>query len=130
MIVNTLIYISGYCDLYDEEDNKLNHEKMRSDLEEMKYNFLEAEGSYEGVKEKSFVVVGDNNLDIYMLRELATNYNQESILVEYSDNRCELYFTIGDIETIGKMKEVDENTALSNKDYSYIPTLDKYFVCN
>lgn len=84
-------------------------------------------GSYQGELEFSYMMPSK-----YLLRVTSFICNQESILLVPGDNRqpCVLHYPEnGERVSIGKMREVDQLTALGFEGWTYNPLTCKYYIC-
>lgn len=106
------------------------HDTMKSILEMNNLNFKEVVGSYQGVKEKSFMVDLDNvNLDFF--KSMGRLFQQDSILFVNDLNEATLIFMDNrDSISLGKMKQVDKVEALNNEAFTWIPDLDIYLLAS
>lgn len=96
------------------------------------YEPVECEGSYQGSKEQSFIVIlpsGDSGGELYgLVRSLARALNQESILYVDASGAAWLDYVQGaqETESIGHFKEVEKAVALEASAYTKV--VGRYFV--
>lgn len=105
------VYISA-CK--GNSNDHVNTNALKATLIDLGATFEEVEGCYKGVTEKSFKVKfeAEKGISLMKVSELAKFYNQESILVQWSNNSCTLIYMNGNIEGIGIMEEVDSTEGL------------------
>lgn len=117
---NRTFFISAFQSSKDLSTNANNHKALDMEIQ-MAFNVKATEviGMYNGKQELSFAIYGDNNLEDKLL-SLAKIFNQESMLIVYSDGAAELVFSKDSRKTIGKWKCLGENEGeLKGRDYSY-----------
>lgn len=87
-------------------------------------------GSYQGIKEKSFMVDLDNvNLDFF--KSMGKLFQQDSILFVNDLNEATLIFMDNrDSISLGKMKQVNKEEALNSEAFTWIPDLDIYLLAS
>jgi hypothetical protein len=96
------------------KDNDIRHNNLKRRLTDEKYQFIEAKGCYKGDKEDCFIVTLDNPngyfyFKIPHLKDIANDYDQESILVRDNEGYCTLHYVkTGDISNAGQWHEVSE----------------------
>ena len=103
----------GNCKLIDK-DNSAHIEYM---MKQLKVPFKVVEDVYEGVSEVSYVTT---NIDF--ARTVATDFNQDCILVSDSNGQCYLESKGKSILELGTMHSVSESEAKQHDSY----TTDKY----
>mgnify|MGYP001589930196 CR=1 FL=1 len=90
--------------------------------------FLEVNGRYGGINERS-LVVGMHRLP--RIRELARQFKQDSIMLLFNDERVSLEYTSdGHKEAIGIFKEVSKEEANQAHAYSEIVASKRFFIVN
>ena len=103
------------------------------------YNFLEivlglkvtrCEGKYLGKKEYSLMVDDAGNKDIDLIKRIAKQFKQESILLVNMKNKCAylFYFDTETTEHIGQWTETTKEIADSKLGYTRDLETDKYFI--
>ena len=91
-------------------------------LKSNKFSFNQAMSCYQGNKERSFVILINDDLELELLKAVAMKYNKESILFQDSNGISQLLFTDGSnqVAILGKLREVDNKEALSKDDYTIL----------
>lgn len=81
-------------------------------LERAGYSFRRALGSYKGTTENSFIVKAHTDDVIKHLRDLAWNFNQESILIidEWRNGHL-LDVNTQEVKKLGALRTIEESTA-------------------
>ena len=109
----------------DENNTRTNQLKLM--LTKLGFKPVEMIGFYKGSSETSFFVPITRVDDIERLEFIAFDrFNQESILVQYSDGHSRLHYP-NHIEHIGKVREITKDVALTKDAYTFYPKLGKYY---
>ncbi len=109
----------------DENNTRTNQLKLM--LTKLGFKPVEMIGFYKGSSETSFFVPITRKDDIERLEFIAFDrFNQESILVQYSDGHSRLHYP-NHIEHIGKVREITKDVALTKDAYTFYPKLGKYY---
>lgn len=92
--------------------NQLAHATTLKTLDLLNIEYMEVDGVYKGVAEKSILLQSHdyerNFKNIEKAKTIASDFNQESILAIENDDTAQLYYLAEDrIETVGKWVEVD-----------------------
>lgn len=112
-IFQPIIIFSVYKNNKNEFANLDNHKKTIDLLNKNNISFKEIEGSYNGYKEKSLLVL-DNIDNLILVNELVKKFNQESILLVDSNRH-------------GILKFINKNTPLGKMNSSKnMPNLNAY----
>lgn len=100
-------------------DNAQNEFNALNELFKREHVFTRGIGTYQGVKESSFLVQGEHSDEAYIKR-ICSKYNQECYLKVFSDNVCYMIDTKTGNETfLGKMLTSDAASIKTNgQDYS------------
>ena len=124
-MVKSKVFISAFRG----SDGSL-HDSMKALLDLHSYKYIEVIGSYKGMIEKSFMVDMDELIKVGSLKTLARIFKQDSILFVNSRKKAVLVHTdmTKDSIYLGDMNEVDESIAKTKVSYTYIPSINKYFV--
>ena len=95
-------------------------------IAELKLPFKPAKGVYKGSAENSFVVVVNDQADIDTLTNFAfKSFAQESVLHQDSNQLARLIYANGTMETLGKLVQVDKETAQKLDNYTVME--DKFY---
>lgn len=115
-------------DFYIMAANGKENEFM-NELNQLGLSYKEVEGSYKGIKERSFIII-DEGIDEAIIEELAQSYKQESYLKVVTENRdALLVFTNGGYsEPIGNFTAVSKDEALSADAYTYDSMFSQYYL--
>lgn len=108
---------------YKENEGRTN--ELHMILQDRGVSFKDVVGSYKGVEETSFVVVGEENRGLVM--ELMRHYGQESVLVSYSDRSSYLIDRDGVETKLGRLNSVSETVAKGLDAWTYCPVLNQYY---
>lgn len=88
-------------------------------------------GSYKGQQERSAIVLVNDWNQVQTLKSLAAEYNQESILIQHTDRTVELQYTDGSNRKVllpGSLVQIGPNQALQQEAYTYVPSINKYYI--
>ena len=103
------------------ENTNFRTKTLRGVLGDLRLPFSEATGVYKGQTETSFVVVVTDNFDIDTLKGLAfKNFDQESILVQDSNQEAYLIFNNGTTQNLGRLEQVSEEQAKELDNYTIL----------
>jgi len=103
------------------ENTNFRTKTLRGVLGDLRLPFSEATGVYKGQTETSFVVVVTDNFDIDTLKGLAfKNFDQESILVQDSNQEAYLIFNNGITQNLGRLEQVSEEQAKELDNYTIL----------
>lgn len=103
------------------ENTNFRTKTLRGVLGDLRLPFSEATGVYKGQTETSFVVVVTDNFDIDTLKGLAfKNFDQESILVQDSNQEAYLIFNDGTTQNLGRLEQVTEEQAKELDNYTIL----------
>ena len=124
---NQFVLISAELSQFTDSENIIRTNQLKLMLEQSGFKPVYMKGVYKGVSEMSFFVPITRNDDIERLEFIAFDrFQQESILVQYSDGHSRLHFP-NHVEHIGKVREVSEEVALTKDAYTFYPKLGKYY---
>ena len=88
-------------------------------IAELRLPFKQSIGVYKGSKERSFVVVVNDQADIDTLAGFAfKSFGQESILHQDSNQLARLIYSDGKMETLGKLVQVPKELAETLDNYT------------
>lgn len=120
-----LVFISA---IKHNSKDDYNHNQLKRLLEKS-FQYTEIVGSYEGMKEKSYMVVINNLSDLEYMKLLGEEFCQDSILYRDHEGNSNLIFMDGrESINLGKMVQVSEKEALSSIAYTYVPNLNSYWI--
>lgn len=105
------------------------HNEMKFILELNKVNFKEVEGSYQGVKEKSFMVELNTDHTLDFFKAMGRLFQQDSILFVNDLNQAVLvYMDSREVIKLGEMKEVPKEVAEMSEAFTFIPETNTYLM--
>ena len=105
------------------------HNEMKFLLGLTRVNFKEVEGSYQGVKEKSFMVELDTEHTLDFFKAMGRWFKQDSILFVNDLNQAVLIFMDNrEVVNLGEMKEVSKEVAESSEAFTFIPETNTYLM--
>jgi len=88
-------------------------------IAELRLPFKQSIGVYKGSKERSFVVVVNDQAEIDTLAGFAfKSFGQESILHQDSNQLARLVYSDGKMETLGKLVQVSKELAETLENYT------------
>jgi hypothetical protein len=123
---NQVIILSA--ELEGESLNDIRSENLANCINDLRLPFCEAQGVYNGVAEKSFIVVVKSQHDIDALKNFAfKNFNQESILHSDSNGHSELIFKDDTRQALGILNAVNKDEALASGNYTL--SNGEYYIC-
>ena len=124
---NQFVLLSAELSHLTLEENNTRTNQLELMLRHLGFKPVLMKGVYKGSSEISFFVPVSRIDDIERLEFIAFDrFQQESILVQYSDGHSRLHFPYH-VEHIGKIREVSEETALTKDCYTFYPKLGKYY---
>lgn len=92
-------------------------------------NFVFCEGVYKGSKEDSFAVFFTSPEEYRTILSLAMRHHQESILVVDSNRDAQLnHLDSAEKVNLGRFVSVLKNEVVGLDNYTYVPSMDTYFV--
>lgn len=128
------VILSAELSHLSESENLKRTSELLTALENNGFNPVRFEGHYKGSKESSFGVplnqyftlIKDEN-DVKMLEMLAFDrFQQESILVQYSDGHSRLHYR-DSVEYLGKVRLVSREFAESKDSFTFYPEKGAYY---
>ena len=128
------VILSAELSHLSENENIKRTTELLTALQNNGFNPVRFEGHYKGSKESSFgiplnqyyTLIKDNN-DLNTLEMLAFDrFNQESILVQYSDGHARLHYR-NHIEHIGKLRLVSKEVAEKQDSFTFYPDKGLYY---
>ena len=124
---NQFVLISAELSHLTPEENNTRTNQLELMLKHSGFKPVLMKGVYKGSSEISFFVPTTRNDDIERLEFIAFDrFQQESILVQYSDGHSRLHYP-NHIEYLGKLREVPIPKAFSGDSYTFYPRLGKYY---
>jgi len=124
---NQFVILSAELSHLTLEENNTRTNQLELMLRHSGFKPVLMKGVYKGSSEISFFVPVIRNDDIERLEFIAFDrFNQESILVQYSDGHSRLHYP-NHIEHIGKVREISKEVALTKDCYTFYPELNKYY---
>lgn len=107
-----------------------NEHHIEINLKEYGIPYTKVKGKYKGVEELSFLAVTNNE---EFILDLCRFNKQESYLKVLPDRSCELAYTWygsdgGERDYIGQLQAVTPTEALEQDAWTYVPSLDQYYV--
>jgi len=124
---NQFVLISAELSQLTNTENIIRTNQLKLMLEQSGFKPVYMRGVYKGVVEMSFFVPITRNDDIERLEFIAFDrFQQESILVQYSDGHSRLHYP-NHIEHIGKVREVTKDVAEKQDSFTFYPKLGKYY---
>ena len=124
---NQFVLISAELSHLTPEENNTRTNQLELMLKHSGFKPVLMKGVYKGSSEISFFVPTTRIDDIERLEFIAFDrFQQESILVQYSDGHSRLHFP-DHIEYLGKLREVTIPKAFSGDSYTFYPRLGKYY---
>ena len=126
-IKKRVVLISAELKTLSQVENVQRTARLGADLMMFGLGYKRAFGSYNGSIEKSFVVDASEDTALEHLRDLASEYGQESILVVQDDaNRsADLFFTFP--KTIQRLGSFQAITALESRDLESWSLVDNQY---
>ena len=102
------------------------HAEVKDYLNILGLGFQEVEGSYKGIRERAFMVVG--RIHEPLIRRLTKLYKQESYLSVYGDDFAELiYLSNNDTQGLGYLVEISKEEAHKTDSWTFVPNLGAYY---
>ena len=124
---NQFVILSAELSGLSDTENIIRTNQLKLMLTKLGFNPVYMRGVYKGVSEISFFVPITRVDDIERLEFIAFDrFNQESILVQYSDGHSRLHYP-DHIEHIGKVREITKQEAFKRDAYTFYPKLGKYY---
>ena len=124
---NQFVILSAELSHLTLEENNTRTNQLELMLKHSGFKPVLMKGVYKGSSEISFFVPTERVDDIERLEFIAFDrFQQESILVQYSDGHSRLHFP-NHIEYIGKVREITKEVALTKDCYTFYPKLNKYY---
>lgn len=128
------VLMSACLSTLTESQNAQRTAALHRELKRHSLDVVSCEGVYKGVKEASFAVPVNYHYDISQLKELAREFEQESILVIDNETKeahlVELECGLSIIVPLGKWTKTTWNDCKYNHDnYTYFPEANVYYVC-
>jgi len=124
---NQFVILSAELSHLTLEENNTRTNQLELMLRHSGFKPVLMKGVYKGSSEISFFVPVIRNDDIERLEFIAFDrFNQESILVQYSDGHSRLHYP-NHIEHIGKVREITKQEAFKRDAYTFYPKLGKYY---
>ena len=124
---NQFVILSAELSHLTPQENEIRTNQLQLMLTKLGFKPTEMIGRYKGDQETSFFVPTTRNDDIERLEFIAFDrFNQESILVQYSDGHSRLHYP-NYIEHIGKVREITRQEAFKRDAYTFYPKLGKYY---
>ena len=124
---NQFVLLSAELSHLTFEENNTRTNQLELMLQHSGFKPVLMKGVYKGSSEISFFVPITRNDDIERLEFIAFDrFQQESILVQYSDGHSRLHYP-NHIEHIGKVREVTKDVALTKDAFTFYPKLGKYY---
>lgn len=121
--------ISAQLASLSEGVNKTRTDALRRELEDRGLNFKQVQGKYKDNEEDSFVVVQSGNNELRsLLEELASDFEQESILLIDANRAAWLLYSSGEDEYIGKWEAATREIAQQQEGYTYCPVLNQHYI--
>ena len=111
------------------ENTNFRTNTLRGILGDIRLPFNEATGVYKGQQETSFVVVINDEQDLENLKSFAfKSFDQESILLQDSNQEAYLIYSNNRIERLGRLEQVSKEVAqdldsytIMNNNYYAVP---------
>jgi hypothetical protein len=119
-----ILIVSAFQSSVPHAENIANHEELKANLTLMGVGFIELDGAYKGVPEKSLLFTESNRRVVEMI---ARDYKQECFLESDNDRYSSLVYADGRRVGLGYLKPVSKSEALALDGYSYRPDLDQYY---
>ena len=108
-----IIILSAEHKTNSPEKNRQLTQNLISDMIEMRLNFIEGKGFFDGHEEVSFMVFPKNNDEIDSLCHLATKvYKQDCVLFQDNEGISHLLNKDFSCEELGQLVEVDSTDGL------------------
>ena len=124
---NQFVLISAELSQFTNTENIIRTNQLKLMLEQSGFKPVYMRGVYKGSSEMSFFVPITRNDDIERLEFIAFDrFQQESILVQYSDGHSRLHYP-NHVEHIGKVREVTKEIAEKQDSFTFYPKLGKYY---
>ena len=133
---NQFVLLSAELSGLTASENEIRTNQLKLMLTKLGFKPVEMIGRYKGDQETSFFVpitrVDDRGLisgnhNSNLLEFIAfEQFNQESILVQYSDGHSRLHYP-NHVEHIGKVREITKQEAFKRDAYTFYPKLGKYY---
>ena len=126
-IVRQVVILSAFQKNLDIAKNVAHSTDLRAFLDNYDMTYKHAIGVYKGDSETSFVVIVENEEQINKLRTVAfKQYNQESILLQDSNQLARLEFSDGTTVELGKLVETTSQIAKQKDAYTFVD--GKYYI--
>ena len=124
---NQFVILSAELSGLTASENEIRTNQLQLMLTKLGFKPVFMIGRYKGDQENSFFVPITRVDDIERLEFIAFDrFNQESILVQYSDGHSRLHYP-NHIEHIGKVREITKQEAFKRDAYTFYPKLGKYY---
>jgi hypothetical protein len=126
-ITKQVIILSAEIIGLSKDENAKRTTTLKHCLEDCNLTFNESIGVYKGKEEKSFVVLPNNEDEAQGVKDFAfINFNQESVLVQDSNQEAYLEYANGTTERLGRLSQVPQ--AIAQAEESYTILNGKYYI--
>jgi hypothetical protein len=129
-IKKRVVIISAELMELNESANEKRTMKLGANLNIHGLKFSRALGSYKGTLEKSFIVDVSEDKNLWTLKVIAKDFNQESILIVQDDaaRSAELHFTAtGKVQRLGSIVPLTALEAAQEDNWTLDLTQNLYF---
>lgn len=114
-----LIFVSCFQSDLPEISNTRNYWDLLDKLKLLNVPYMEATGCYKGKQELSIILEGHYARVADMI---VREYNQESYLEHHNDRLCDIVYSNGAKDRIGKMEEITEEETLNIEAWTSVIT--------
>jgi hypothetical protein len=98
------VFISAESINNNEDINDRANFLLGTDISQLRLKYIPIVGRYNGILERSYLVIADSYKEVAALVSLAANYKQECIMLVLPDSTAKLVYTAdGRTTTIGKL---------------------------
>lgn len=122
------VYFS--LDLKNRKATKLETREVQASLKDLRLKSFVVIGCYKDETETSFKVEIKSNSDLKNIKNIASRYGQESILVVDVNSRAILHFLNSNvIEPIGTFLKVSKDEAANLDAWTYVAHTNEFYAC-
>lgn len=119
-----IIIFSAFQAYQPRQVNDVFHAKAVAELQNHGVEFMELDGQYNSVSERSILVLAKHRA---IVERLAAETRQECYLESHNDRHSELVYADGTRVAIGKLGPVNKELALTLDAWTYRADIDQYY---
>ena len=120
--------MSAYQAGIPDDENIQNTSTMRKQIADAGYRYNMVLGSWEGQRERTFMVAVSDMDDVNKLAHIASLHSQDSILYRNEHEQAWIIDKDGTNETLGKMVQVHKDVALAQDSWTQDPATGAFYI--